>query len=435
MSLGKRFVAALVKSGSISEFLGYGNVSYVFRPSELEVYGFVRQFVQQYGSIPSAETITAHTGEELLPATEPSAYYLDLLKTRHVEAEIKKALKAADQNLSVENKDPEEALRILTKVVMDLAVTKSQTQISDFRQAYDVIIPDYSAKWNSEEPLGLVYGWPTLDEMTGGVRKGDLVSEVGRPGMGKTWKLLYGAHHGWANSAKLALATESAAGADVQANLPEPQSRLFVSMEMTSFDIHQRLAALHTRVGIGALDKATLTSVKYKTLKQGLTEIKGYGAPFWVVDGNLAATVEEIYMLCRQMNPDAIFIDGGYLVKHPTERDRFRRVAENADLMKSQLAAMAPTTVSWQFAKTASKKKKGEAVTGDDVGYSDAIYQVSSILTGLFQPDTVETLHQRKNEILKGRKGQVGSFTTNWDFEKMDFSEVVEVDVADLQYV
>jgi len=96
---------------------------------------------------------------------------------------------------------------------------------------------------------------------------------------------------------------------------------------------------------------------------------------------------------------------------------------------------LAPTTVSWQFAKTASKKKKGEAVTGDDVGYSDAIYQVSSLLTGIFQPETVETIHQRVHEILKGRKGQVGRYTTRWDFQNMDFSEIMEVDVGDLQFV
>lgn len=60
-----------------------------------------------------------------------------------------------------------------------------------------------------------------------------------------------------------------------------------------------------------------------------------------------------------------------------TERDRFRRVAENADLIKQELASIAPTVVSWQFARSASKKnaKKGEEVTMDDIGYTDAIGQ------------------------------------------------------------
>ena len=102
-------------------------------------------------------------------------------------------------------------------------------------------------------------------------------------------------------------------------------------------------------------------------------------APFYVVDGNLAATVEDIWALARQLKPDAIFIDGAYLVKHPKERDRYRRVAENAELMKSELAALAPTVCSWQFAKSAAKKnkKQGEKPDLEDIGYTDAIAQVS----------------------------------------------------------
>ena len=137
------------------------------------------------------------------------------------------------------------------------------------------------------------------------------------------------------------------------------------------------------------------------------------------------------------MKPGAIFIDGAYLTKHPTEKDRYRRVAENAELMKSELASLAPTVASWQFAKTAAKKdkKKGEKVTGDDIGYSDAIFQVSSLILGLFEEDSGETLKQRKVEILKGRSGEVGSFTTQWNFDQMLFSEIVQEAVADMQFV
>lgn len=435
MSLGKRFVAAAIKSGSVTEFLGHGNIAHVFRPTELDVFQFVKGFVQHYGALPSEETILAHTGEALMEAKEPAGYYLDLMKERHVELEVKRAMKEANDNLTTENKDPEAALKRLTTMVMQLAVQRSQQQIMDFREAYDLIISDYTAKFNGEEETGILYGWPTLDEATGGVRKGDLVSEVGRPATGKTWKLLAGAMHGWNIAGKQYLANLVAAGADVQPKQIGGGSRLFVSMEMPPLEISQRLAAMQTHVPVGKLDKVDLDSAQIKRLKKGLTEIKGFNAPFWVVDGNLTATVEDIYMLARQLKPDGIWIDGGYLVKHPTERDRFRRVAENADLMKQELASLAPTTVSWQFAKTASKKKKGEAVTGDDVGYSDAIYQVSSLLTGIFQPETVETIHQRVHEILKGRKGQVGRYTTRWDFQNMDFSEIMEMDVGDLQFV
>ena len=428
-------MSSVIAEGSISDFLAYGNVSHVFRPNELEVYKFVRNFVQHYGALPTEETITTHTGEAMVPHTEPSGYYFDLMETRHVELSVKKAMQAASDQLGVADKDPDAALVTLTEAVMSLAVQKNQAQITDFRHAYDILVPDYVAKYNYEAGWGLTYGWPTLDGMTGGVRRGDLISVVGRPALGKTFQMLYGAHHGWAQVGALKIAHEAAAGSNMQMVLPERGSRMFVSMEMNPLPIQQRLAAMHSHIPLTQLNHAELSTFGLKKLKQGLTEIKGYFSPFWIVDGNLASTVEDIWMLARQLKPDAIFIDGGYLVKHPSERDRYRRVAENADLMKQELASLAPTTVSWQFAKSASKKKKGEKVTGDDVGYSDAIYQVSSILMGLFQPDSVETLNQRKVEILKGRSGEVGSFRTNWDFNKMIFSEILPTDVEDLQFI
>ena len=115
---------------------------------------------------------------------------------------------------------------------------------------------------------------------------------------------------------------------------------------------------------------AALTTIGLGKLKGSLLEIKNAKSALWVVDGNFTATVDDVYALARQLKPDSIWIDGGYLLKHPTERDRFRRVAENADLIKQMLADLAPTVCSWQFARSGSKKakKKGETAVLDDIG-------------------------------------------------------------------
>ena len=75
-------------------------------------------------------------------------------------------------------------------------------------------------------------------------------------------------------------------------------------------------------------------------------------------------------------------IDGAYLLRHRNVRlDRFTRAAENVELIKrncTDLEMMA--FCSWQFNREASKKqKKGKGEEGDleDIGYSDAIGQIS----------------------------------------------------------
>jgi len=763
MSIGKKFLSALLEEGSVSNFLQYGPIDDLFRGTEIEAFKFVKGFVKQYHKFPEPETIKAHTGEDLVSHEEPSAYYVDLMKQRHSELQLKRAMKKATEYLSPDVKDINAALRVITQTVMDLINRENAKQMVDFRDAYDAVIAEYVQKFTADESRGFQMGWPTLDEMAGGIGVGDLISFVGRPAMGKalahgtpvlmsdggfkpiedievgdalasvdgapskvfgvyaqgerelyrvtfadgrsldvdgdhlwqvgckywdaprimttkdmirfrskasryantlwvplasgefgdakpyidpyllgvllgdgcltkevsftsvdpevvrrveaalppthclteiksedrapsyrvvtaadqgklppnevkarlqklglwglkskdkflpqhvfhwcrddrvallqglmdtdgtadkngctvfgsssqrlvedvarlvrsiggkalhqkvkatthldhhritiilkapeeafsmqrkkarctaytthdpshlrvtgiepigsgpatciavthpsrlfiagdyvvthnTWFLLYAALNGWLKAGK-------------NQDKENPQSRMFVSMEMPISQIQQRLAAIVAQVPAGAIKNPNLSTMKLAKLKNSLLEIQGFGEPFYVIDGNLTATVEDIWMLARQLKPAAILIDGGYLVKHPTERDRYRRVAENADLMKQELAALAPTAVSWQFAKSASKKKKGEKVTGDDVGYSDAIFQVSSLLLGLFEEDSVETLQQRKIEILKGRGGEVGSFRTKWDFQNMDFSEIEDEDVEELQFL
>lgn len=424
------YLSAVIAEQSVTAFLQHGTIEHLFRPNEIEAFKFVREFVKQYAKLPSTDTLEAHTGEVLNAHTEPAEYYLDLMQARHIELTCKQAMKKASDLLLPENKDPEAALKTLTEAVMQLATQHYQKQIVDFRDAYDVIVPEYVQQYNAEIGNRLMLGWPSFDQMSGGIVRGDKVGMVGRPAAGKTWQMLYAAVHGWRAANEAFLASEGK-----KPELLEGASRLFVSMEMAKLPIEQRLAAMQAKVPMSQLKHADLTTAGLKKLKKGLTEIKGYGAPFWIVDMNLAGFVEDIWMLARQLKPDAIFIDGAYLLKHPTERDRFRRVAENADLIKSELCSLVPTVCSWQFAKTASKKKKGEKVTGDDIGYSDAIYQASSIVLGLFEEESVETIKQRRIEVLKGRGGEVGQFRTNWDFNAMDFSEVVEEAVQELQFV
>ena len=427
MNLGQMFIAACMAEGSVSALLQFGTVEHLFKASEKDLYEFVTGFVKKHAKLPSKETITTHTGEVLGSVPEPPSYYHELLLQRHIELTLKNSMKSAMDHLSTGSKDPHKAMEVLSEGLMSLVLRKNSALIHDFRDAYSLIMADLAKKMAGPDGYGLQFGWPTLDEMSNGFTKGDLVSFVGRPGMGKTWQMLYSALHGWA--------------APVKAGKPEEsQSRIFVSMEMDVLSITQRLIAMHATVPVGKIKSAALTTVQATKLKTGLTQIKGFPKPFYVIDGNLASTVEELWMYARQLRPEGMFIDGGYLLQHPSERDRFRRVAENCDLIKRELAPLCPTCVSWQFSRDASKKQKqnkggDNKVTIDDIGYSDAIGQHSTCVLGTFEEESVETIQSRLIDILKGRHGEIGRFRTHWDFQKMDFSEVVEESVDDLQYV
>ena len=126
-----------------------------------------------------------------------------------------------------------------------------------------------------------------------------MASVVGRPQKGKTWAMLYAALHGWHSAGEASMAL---AKAGQPALNPKIGSRLIVSMEMSNLQIQQRLAAYVARVEPSKIKKASLTTIGYDNLKKGLSRIRKYNCPLYVVDGNMTATVEDIWALARQLD-------------------------------------------------------------------------------------------------------------------------------------
>lgn len=203
---------------------------------------------------------------------------------------------------------------------------------------------------------------------------------------------------------------------------------MFVSMEMNNLAIVQRIGAMYTGSPYLQLKHGKMATGTLKSFVNAIGAMDKEPGHLYVVNGNLMATVEELYTLAIQLGVQVIVIDGAYLMKHPNKRlDRYTKVAENVELMKQASEQLEIVTgASWQFAKTAAKKNKakGEKETLEDIGYSDAIAQTSSIVLGLMEEEGVETMTQRKIELLKGRSGEVGQFYVNWNFDRSDFSQI-----------
>lgn len=416
LSSAQRYLASVIAEGKVETLLKHGPVAHLFAGEEERLWAYFDRHVKTYGTLPDFALVKADTGFDLAAQTQPAAFYLDRARDNHLQQSLLALLAEVHAKyLGGANgtANPREALSRLGNAVMALSVQNSGALVLDYRRAQDLIMQAFKAKMMDAGTMGLQLGWPTLDAMTGGLGVGDMIGLAGRPAAGKTWFMLWMALHAWSAQGKVPL---------------------FVSMEIKPLTIVQRLLAMQARLPFKGIRDAALTTKQYQQMKHMLVEASESPIPFHIVDGNLAASVGDLHALCRQLKPDFVVIDGAYLLTHPTERDRFKRVAENASLIKQHICDLAPTACSWQFARppkggsgNGGNGQKKQPQTGDDIGYSDAILQLSSLALGLMQPESAETIKQREISILKGRNGETGSFTVNWNFDwTTDFSEVVE---------
>lgn len=398
---GSKLLLSLVDSGKkgFAEYLDYQLQEKMFREDERELFDFVREHAMSYSKLPERKTVRKWGKEHsvAIPSTEalsePHKYYFDRMEHRNLKIGLLSSMKEAEQH---RQDDPQIALDVLTSSILELHNTARRKQLVNIAEDGAKIVEAEYVKTLLNENTGLKFGWPTFDKMSGGLVGGDLVSIVGRPGMGKTYMALHGMIHAW----------------------HQGMTTLFVSMEMKNTPIIQRVTAMASNTSISELKSAQVASKKYKGMMDVMGSMKGEHG-MWVADGALSATVDDIRILCSQLQPDVLFIDGAYLLRHSNTRlQRHDKINTNVELVKSLLAdeLNIPVTQTFQFNREAASKKSQGDIGLENIAGSDAIGQLSSAVLGLFEQETIETKLKKQIRLLKGRNGEQGEFTINWRF-------------------
>ncbi|MBS7812328.1 DnaB-like helicase C-terminal domain-containing protein [Roseococcus pinisoli] len=405
--LAQSFVASIVDSPKGLELLlevGDPAPLFVTEPDQ-KLWSFVSGHLTTHGKLPHRSTIAAVMKIDLPQALEPASFYQEKLTEFFVRSSLGTMATGIQEHIGAAA--AQELLAAAQEAMNGILKVQMQRNLHDFRHAAPAILKAHNLA-QVGGAVGFSSGWPSFDKQAAGLRQGDVISIVGRPAAGKSWLLLWIALYMWRRH-KLCI--------------------LFVSMELDQLAVMQRLSGIYGQVAAGQVVSGQLSTKTYNAFRVTLSGLEDEEVPFWVLDANLAGTVDDVAALQAMLQPDATLIDGAYMLTHPKESDIYKRVALNANLIKQKLAKRGPVVASWQFARTAKKKPKGEKPGMEDIAYSDVIPQVSSIVMAIMEDDSTETSNTREVAIVKGRGGQVGSFRVNWNFAwTTDFSEFVEHD-------
>lgn len=370
---------------------------------ELKVFKYVTRHFRLYSEMLTHETVGADTGVSLPRATETSNYYFDRCYDRRMFNAVRNPFN--DLRTALMENNAAAARTLIQSMSTSVRRFDAEQDLLTMDELSDAVMRLYNENLMSVGLSGITTGWPTLDNVTGGYQDGDFIVWVSRMGIGKTHLLIHAARRAWMSGKKI----------------------LFVSMEMTLRQIATRFYAHHAGVDPDLFRKGRLSSVVLHRVEEAMRELED-DVRFNLFAGNFKGKrTNEIDILCQELSPDIVFIDGLYIMQPssaPSRIDRVSKVGYIADEIKQiALQRERPIVATTQFNRDAGKGGKGG--TMENIGFSDALGQHASLVMGIKMPHNNKERQpkQRVVELMKGREGEDAQIAINFKFKPVDFSE------------
>lgn len=408
MSTGLKYISAVIAAGAGPALLRVDD-QYMIDDRERSVLEFTRGHYRRYREVPTATIVREHTGVTLPTSQGNLAFHLDNLHDRY-QFEILRELWPQFRD-KMRDAAPEPVIADLENTVRRLRRTRRQNSLIDAHDAMGLVTDRLTMAMQQGGLSGIPSPWPFLNNQTGGYQPADLISLVGRSGMGKTAMLL----------------------AQADAAYDAGYSTLFVTTEMGAEQISRRHIAMRYGLNPENLKKGTVSTYTLRRIQAIRDQMLGRER-FRLLALGTGAKLGSIDAAIEECAPDIVYIDGIYLFRPNAGGSNLKqseRVTAVFDDLKQQcIDTNLPHLTTTQFNRQAGKGGKEGSL--ENIGLSDAIGWHSSIVLAVKPGPTENPLHSRELDFLKGREGEQGSFAINFKFRPVDFSEIPPEELDEL---
>lgn len=378
-------LAVIENKGPLSFLSAFRLVREFFTREEQRILDVMSKHVELYKEIPTKSLVEVETGFTLpiLPVENNVQFWADEVRKRYAVENSHSLCKEAMAKIS--DGDIDSAADIATRLTRILIEGQTKTKVYSLEDTVDNILDmSKKARLNIRD-FGVPFGLSFLDDRAGGAQGGDLITIAGLPGSSKTFLLMH-----------MAL-TAHAKGSNI----------LFIPTEMSEVQYHRRAIALRNNLNINRIKFGGLSTligeevIKYD--KQLLTDMPN---KFYMTDSSMSLGILEIKSSAYVYKPDAIYIDGAYLLKPEFyAKSRYEIVSSVAESLKTLAKELnIPIFATYQLNKRT-----------EDIYQSAVVRQLSSIVIELsdYDEDTGQSWgNSQKAKLLnitKGRDGEEGS--------------------------
>lgn len=327
-----------------------------------EALEFVVGYIEQYGEAPTVSIIAEETGYEDFNEPEvPIEYLLDKLNERFKKQEVQKAVKKVAR---LSNVAPHEALTLgFSEFSRIMGETASQRSTFDTHNM-GLVLDRYKHRQETSTE-GLSWGFPEMDKLLQGLRKGELYFVVARPKRFKSWMLVKSALECFYN------------GHDVT---------LF-SLEMTAEEIQDRIFCMITGVSYTQFQHRSLMPRDLQVLEDAKHWLMEQPMKLRVIRPPMGErTIGHMKQIAKEHGAQAVFIDQLSWIESTRKASidqRWREVAFICEDAK-EAAMDFPVYIAAQFNREAQGAKSVFDLDLANIGLSDAIGQTADTLLGIY---------------------------------------------------
>jgi replicative DNA helicase len=404
-------ISKIIEEQSLHEAVKSGVKPIYFSGDWEKVYQWLLDYNNQHGAVPSERAFHTAYGDISIEDTERETFsglfdeLVDAYRTRTVVAAVSDAMVPLDKdNIS-------EAMAILSKGLQSASADTAKLRDFNIVEGWEEQLQMYrDMKDNPNALRGIPTGFTGLDRVTYGLRPQQFIVMVGEPKRGKSLFEL------------------------IMANACHRHGLvpLFISFEMSVAEQRSRFYSLIAKIPYERILSGQMSEAEFDRLERAMRMMKNMQPFIMSEDSSSLTTVSAIASKIQEFQPDAVYIDGMYLMDDENGEPKgspqaltnitrgVKRLAQRFDIPIVGTSQV----LSWKL-----NNKRTRAITADSIGYTSSFVQDADLVLGVERNPDLDD--QAIIRVVEARTAPHAEVHVKWDWQTMEFEEVYEVDEID----
>lgn len=401
MNIESALISKIISTGQLEEAVSKGVRDDLFADDECrDMFRYLTNHARRYKSPPSMEAVKNDKPDFLWEHTQdPLDYIIDrfnvLAKRRMANEMVVELAAACNDPERAENIDLE-FLEVARKLAM-LVPSGKVARMSEMESRID----EYERRAKEGDKTGIPFGFPQLDEWTGGIQPHEFITVMGFSGLGKSTMLLAIAFNTW-----------------VQGYTP-----LIISLEMEAGTILRKFDAMASSLDYQKMKQLDLPKDQIKNWRKTAARIQEKTCDIPVIDNIRHCTPDHVFAETVRHKPDLVIVDYLSLMRSSApsrSSSMWQSLTEvTQDLKQNARTLKIPIVAAAQTNRSGGK----DGAELDNVGYSISVTQDSDIILGLYADDAMKENREMEVRLNKNRDGRLGKFIAVWNHETMEYRD------------